>query len=170
MKKTITKWNAKEYFDFFSSLPKGLGNNVFKLFKFDGLEATRAQHDIVQSLFSSIESDEYLSCIKEKKHIIDTYAIKDQYGRPKYKGASIEVQPEDVVKVQEEIAKIDEKYKDAIIDHDSEYNEVYELVNKETVEVEIPTIHFCNIPDEIGEDDFQFIHKHFLMRSEQPIA
>lgn len=164
MIKTISKWEAKEHYDFFSSLPKGVGSKHFMLFKFDGIEIFKSQHQVVFNMIKSIETEDYNNYDKERVAIVQQYAKKDSFGRIVTMNGEVEVDPSSVEDAQNKIFELNEKYKDIIVDHDKNFNEIWELTHGETVEIEIPQIKFEDIPDGLSESEMNYIFKHFLVR------
>lgn len=164
MVKTVSKWDAKEHYEFFMTLPKGIGTKHFLLFKFDGIEAFKSQHTIISNMISSIKTDEYQAYDKERIDIVQAYAKKDSFGRILTPNGEIEVEPSDVETVKTKVDELNEKYKDVIVDHDKNFNEIWELSHNETVEMEVPQIKFDDVPEGLSEFEMNYIFKHFLVR------
>lgn len=165
MKKMISKWDVKEFYEFFTNLPKNIGNKHFLLFKFDGIEGCKGVHSIVTNLLKSIETEEYTEMEKKKIEIVNSKANRDSFGRVIFsKNGEVSFPEKEIKKVQKEIDKLNEEYKEVIITYDKDFNEIYELTNTEQVEVDIPMIEFDNVPDGLSEDEVNFIFKNFLKR------
>lgn len=164
MVKPISKWEAKEHYEFFVSLPKGIGNKMFTLFKFDGQEIFTGQYNVVSNLVKSIESEEYQKYDNERISIIRKYAKKDSFGRVLSVDGEIEVEPKDLETVKSEMFNLTETFKEAIVEYDKNFNEIWELTNSEKVDLDIPKIKLKDIPDELSEQELMYIYKHFLNR------
>ena len=165
MKKNVSKWEAKEFYEFFTNLPKNIGNKHFLLFKFDGIESCKGIHTIVTNLLKSVESEEYLEMEKKKIEIVNTKALRDNFGRVIFsKNGEVSFPEKEIKKVQKEIDKLNEDYKEVIINHDKDFNEIWELTNSEQVEIDVPMIEFENIPEGLSEEETNFIFKNFMKR------
>ena len=164
MIKTVSKWNATEHYEFFSTLPKGVGSKHFLLFKFDGVEVFKSQHTVISNMVKSIETDDFQAYDKERIEIIKTYAVKDKFGRIISSNGELEVEPTKAEEVQTKISELNEKYKEAIVEHDKNFNEIWELAHNESEEMNVPQIKFEDVPEGLSEYEMNYIFKHFLLR------
>ena len=113
----------------------------------------------------SVESEEYSELEKKKIEIVNTKALRDNFGRVIFsKNGEVSFPEKEIKKVQKEIDKLNEDYKEVIINHDKDFNEIWELTNSEQVEVDVPMIEFENIPEGLSEEETNFIFKNFMKR------
>ena len=164
MKNTINKWEAKEHYEFFYSLPKGIGNKAFLLFKFDGVENFKNSYTVISNMIKSVETEAYQEFEKERFEIIRKYAVKDEFGRIVPTDGEVEIVDGKMEEVKIVMATLNEKYKDAILEYDTNFNEIWEVAHKEEVEVDIPMISFDDVPEGLSETEMNYIFKYFLKR------
>ena len=106
--------------------------------------------------------EDYLSYMNERTDIINKYAQRDDEGNVITLNDNVKIGKDKVKECQEELNNLDTKYKDAIEERNKNLDEYYKILETE-IEVNIETVPFDYVPENISVQDLKSLKKMIVM-------
>lgn len=105
---------------------------------------------------------EYLEYNEKRTDILNTYGERDDLGKIITLNDSIKIRKNDIDECLLKLKELDVNYKEAIDERNNNLEEYYELLETE-IDVDIETVPFKYVPDNISISELKTLNKMIIM-------